>query len=117
MGDLSRNFSRYEFKCDCNKCECDTVDVELLEVLQATADYFDAAVTITSGHRCVDWNKSIGGADKSFHLYGRAADIVVDQVHPSTVQDYLLRVYDGQYGIGKYKNFTHLDTRTNSARW
>jgi uncharacterized protein YcbK (DUF882 family) len=119
MGDLSKNFSRKEFACKCkNDCNHDTVDVDLLSVLQTTADYFDSAVTITSAHRCAQHNDAVGGSKNSQHLRGRAADIVVFDVAPNKVQNYLLRVYNDQYGIGRYDHFTHIDTRSGpAARW
>jgi uncharacterized protein YcbK (DUF882 family) len=54
----------------------------------------------------------------SQHLFGRAADIVVVNIEPRHVQDYLSSRYPMQYGIGYYHNFTHIDTRsTGKARW
>ena len=117
MGDLSKNLSRSEFKCNCGRCDYDTVDHELVDVIQDVRDHFDASVTITSGNRCQYYNDSIGGAKKSYHPRGRAADIKVSGIDPSDVQQYLLHKYPDQYGIGKYNNFTHVDTRTSKARW
>ena len=34
-------------------------------------------VRITSGYRCAELNKAVGGANNSGHLYGQAADIQV----------------------------------------
>lgn len=119
MGDLNltANFSRNEFKCKCNKCNYDTVDVETLMVLQNVADQFDAAVTINSGCRCLKYNKAVGGSENSYHLQGRASDIKVKGVSPYEVYTYLDNKYPGSYGLGKYSNFTHVDTRTGKARW
>ena len=45
MGDLTRNFSRNEFKC---KCECgfDTVDYELVTILQDSVEYFEKNIIL-----------------------------------------------------------------------
>lgn len=117
MGDLSKNFSRREFKCKCGRCEQVGPDPQLIEELQDMRDYFDATVTIHSGHRCPAYNRRVGGVRNSEHLKGRAADFTVKGVSNNRVQEYLLAKYKGQYGIGRYRNFTHFDMRPGPARW
>ena len=116
MGDLTKNLSRHEFAC---KCECgfDTVDYELVNVLQSLRDDLGASVGINSGCRCEKHNKAIGGGLNSQHLYGRAADIVINGVSPDEVQKYFLKKYQSKYGIGRYDTFTHIDTRGGKGRW
>ena len=115
---LSGNFSRAEFKCQCNKCDYDTVDAELIQVLQGLRDYYLAPIKITSGNRCPEHNANIGStATNSYHIRGRAADIQVKGVDPQVVQDYLLALYPDSFGIGCYASFTHIDTRTKKGRW
>jgi zinc D-Ala-D-Ala carboxypeptidase len=46
-------------------------------VLQPIRDYYGKSVLVTSGFRCMELNRAIGGANKSQHLKGEAADIVV----------------------------------------
>ena len=116
MGDLSRNFSRREFACKCG-CGFDTVDVELLAVLEDLHDTFDGPVKINSGCRCREHNKREGGSPDSEHLTGKAADVVVDGVPAHVVHAYLISSYPGRYGIGKYHNRTHIDVRLRTARW
>jgi len=117
MGDLSKNFDRSEFACKCG-CGFDTVDHETLGVLQDLRDWFKRKIKITSGCRCEEYNKKVGGADKSKHKEGRAADIQVDGIDPHEIYEYLNRKYPKKYGLGKYKTFTHVDTRTDGpARW
>lgn len=111
MGDLSKDFSRHEFACACG-CGMDTVDAKLLALLQAIRDHFDATVHITSGNRCVEYNAEIGGSRRSQHIFSRAADIVVRNVPPSIVQELAIQL--GATGVGKYSDFTHIDTRTGS---
>lgn len=114
---LSKDFSRSEFKCKCGLCDYDTVDSELVDVLQDVRDHFGKPITITSGNRCVDHNKKVGGALNSYHVRGRAADIVVHGVLPREVFTYLDSKYPNMYGLGNYSNFTHVDTRTGLGRW
>lgn len=115
MGDLSRSFNRSEFACR-DGCGFDTVDVELIAMLQEIRDYYDAPVIITSGCRCPNHNESVGGSKGSQHLLGRAADFVVRGVEPAEVAAFAERLSPG--GIGNYKTFSHIDTRSNGPiRW
>ena len=116
MGDLSSNFSRAEFACQCG-CGFDTVDVELLLILQTMRDDLNATVTVTSACRCLAHNANVGGAENSQHTKGRAADVLVSGVSPTEVHRYIFNKYPDQYGLGKYQTFTHIDSRTGRARW
>jgi zinc D-Ala-D-Ala carboxypeptidase len=51
------------------------MDHEFMAKLQALRDAFGRSLTITSGFRCPDHNKAIGGEPDSYHLLGKAADI------------------------------------------
>lgn len=117
MTKLSDNFSRKEFKCNCGKCDYDTVDAELVVVLQSLREAYQAPIKITSGNRCVDYNRKVGGSDKSYHIRGRAADIQVSGISSDEVYQYLNWKYPDQYGLGAYDDFVHIDTRSKKARW
>lgn len=114
---LSANLSREEFKCKCGQCDFDTVDKELVDVLQHIRTYFGKPLIITSGNRCPEYNEQIGGAKTSYHIRGRAADFYINGVDHKELQRYLLETYPNRYGIGCYDTFTHLDTRTGKGRW
>ena len=117
MGDLSRNFSRSEFSCRCN-CGRDTIDAELLKVLEAIREYFDMPVKITSGHRCYIHNNAVGGASTSQHLFGRAVDLHINGVGSVEIAKFIDDTYGDVYGVGIYATWVHLDTRSNGpARW
>lgn len=116
MGDLSFHFSRSEFACRCG-CGFDTVDHELIGVLEALRDRFGATVSINSGCRCATHNQAEGGSPKSQHLLGKAADVVVTGVLADKVADYLESAYPDKYGIGRYKGRTHIDVRAAKSRW
>jgi uncharacterized protein YcbK (DUF882 family) len=116
MGDLSTHFSRREFACKCG-CGFDTVDHELIEVLEDLREFLNAPVMIASGCRCFKYNLKIDGAHNSQHKLGRAADIVTG-VAPRIIYTYLDHRYPDIFGIGNYSKFTHIDTRSgNRARW
>ena len=116
MGDLSEHFSRSEFACKCG-CGYNTVDAELIFVLEELRFHFKKPVTINSACRCKTHNDKIGGSSNSQHLLGRAADIIVKNVAPKVVWEYLTTRYPKHFGIGKYETFTHIDTRCSRARW
>ncbi|EHH7668549.1 DUF882 domain-containing protein [Salmonella enterica] len=114
---ISKYFKRSEFQCKCGTCGHNAVDVELLKVLEDVREHFGRPVIINSANRCPTHNKRVGGASKSTHLRGIAADIRVKDVAPVIVHAYLTEKYKGKYGIGKYNTFTHIDVRPNESRW
>lgn len=111
----TKNFSESEFACKC--CGATKPNSELMAVLQMVRSHFNAAVTITSSYRCDKHNAAVGGAAKSKHLEGIAADIQVKGVHPADVYHFLNSNFPNSYGLGSYNTFTHIDVRTTKARW
>jgi uncharacterized protein YcbK (DUF882 family) len=114
MAKLSEHFKRSEFRCKCG-CGADTVDYELLRVCEEVREYTGAPVRVMSGHRCKKHNSAVGGAKRSQHLYGRAADLQVD--NPKDVYDYLNTKYPNTYGLGLYARMVHVDTSSRRTRW
>ena len=112
----SKYFKRQEFACNCG-CGFDAVDTELLELLEDTREYFDSPLTINSACRCERHNATVGGKPSSQHKFGKACDIIIKNVTPKKVQDYLLSKYPNSKGIGSYDTFTHIDIRENKSRW
>ena len=113
---LSEHFNRSEFACKCG-CGFDTVDAELILLLEEIRGTFHRPVVISSGSRCREYNAAVGGKQSSQHLLGRAADIVIHGTDPLDVQRYIDAAYPDSYGLGRYTNFTHIDTRNKKARW
>ena len=111
-----KHFTRKEFACKCG-CGQDTVDYELVTVLDRMREYFGVPIIINSGNRCKKYNKKVGGKKNSQHLVSKAADVVVSGVDPEIVRDYLELRYPDRYGIGRYATFTHIDVRKGRARW
>ena len=117
MGDLGKHFNRSEFQCRCG-CGRDTVDSELIDVLDAIREEFGLPVFVSSGHRCYTYNASIGGSTGSQHLYGRAADFSIKGVSPIDIAKFIDSRYGNKYGLGIYASWVHIDTRTDGpARW
>ena len=122
MGDLSKNFSRSEFACKGTNCcgHSAPIQPELISALQALRDQLNLPLSITSGFRCNRHNESVGGATRSFHTLGMAADVACPD--GMTAED-LAQAAETipafqQGGIGIYPSWVHLDVRTTGkARW
>ena len=117
---LSENFYSHEFQCKCGKCSTIKIDDNLVEILQDIRDHCDSPVHINSAYRCSAHNAAVGGASKSRHTTGEAADIVVEGQTPRDVAKYAET--RGVKGIGLYETsadgyFVHVDTRTSKAFW
>lgn len=50
--------------------------IKLIEFLDKLRDKWGSAIKVTSGYRCSELNKIVGGSKTSSHLIGYAADIV-----------------------------------------
>jgi uncharacterized protein YcbK (DUF882 family) len=93
----------------------------MLEIIRE--EFGGRPLSINSGYRTAEYNRSIGGARASQHVEGRAADIRIKGVSPGQVHDAVLRLYnEGKLnigGLGAYPTFTHVDVRPADrlARW
>lgn len=111
---LSDNFKVKEFKCKDGSDKI-LIDHYLVYFLQLIRNHFGKAVNINSGYRTVSYNKKVGGASKSQHLQGAAADIHINGVTPLQIAQYAEAI--NMQGIGLYQSFCHVDTRTNKSFW
>ena len=120
---LTKNFSRYEFQCQCGQCQAQMIDKELAEKIQTIRDKLGKKIRITSGYRCVKHNasKAVGGSKQSRHLYGIAADWRTENRSFNPVCLGILAQKAGFGGIGIYWHskgaFVHTDTRGGKATW
>jgi uncharacterized protein YcbK (DUF882 family) len=84
-------------------------------------------VTIHSGFRTASYNRKIGGASKSFHIYtihdgdDQAVDVSCTKGGPRGWHAYLnsirKRKRNGRGGLGLYSTFVHVDLRDTTANW
>lgn len=112
MGDLSAHFSRSEFVSEPPGASVH-IDHRLVQVLEAIRALNGRPLRIVSGYRSPEHNKRVGGALRSQHLYGRAADIPAGR---ATVAQ---AAAAGAVGIGSRGEWAiHVDTRPGPpARW
>lgn len=72
-----------------NKEQIENLKRLAISILQPIRDKF-GAVTISSGFRCNELNKKVGGKPNSQHLKGQAADIgYVNKTNPKDVFKYI----------------------------
>lgn len=120
MGDLTKDFSRKEFRCRCGRKDCDAapIDMKLVTALQALRDLIGAPIHINSAVRCVRHNRRVGGVRNSRHLEGIAADIRCDELTPVELKKFAEEIPEfANGGIGIYDWGIHVDVRGRRARW
>jgi uncharacterized protein YcbK (DUF882 family) len=113
---IAKNFKVKEFACN-DGSDVIFISPELVMILQKVRDYFGKPVIINSAYRTPTYNKRVGGATYSQHLYGCACDIRINGVSPKEVAKFVETLLAGRGGIGIYSNFTHIDVRATKSRW
>lgn len=114
MGDLSAHFDSSEFSCRDGSEH--PINPNLINMLEWIRNFYRRPVTIMSGYRSPDYNAAVGGAKRSQHLLGNAADIVIAGIEPRSVAYVAARQFP-HGGIGEYRTFVHIDCRPGKARW
>ena len=125
---LTKNFKLQEWSCKTTPKTGVPWDLvpnvqRCADNLQMLRDHIAKPIVIISGWRSPLYNEKIGGAKKSQHMTGKAADIRVAGMTPDDVAEQIeLLISRGkmeQGGIGIYpgSNFVHYDCRGLKARW
>jgi zinc D-Ala-D-Ala carboxypeptidase len=70
---MGKYFKEDEFKCSC--CGKVFVNPSLIPTLDKIRKSYGKPMVVTSGYRCPEHNKEVGGATNSEHLIGMAADV------------------------------------------
>lgn len=74
----SATASKLKIKNEPGPTELKNLQILCLQVLEpARKAIGNKPITITSGYRCKKLNEAVGGAANSYHLQGRAADIII----------------------------------------
>jgi len=101
-----RWFTNEEFTCPC--CNHNRISGDLVNRLDYARDKAGIPFRVSSGFRCKQRNKRIGGKPRSSHLEGYACDIICPSgAIKSTVVASLFA--SGIKRIGIYKSFIHAD--------
>lgn len=105
----TRNFNIQEFRShDNGSLPTGGMDPALLLNLELLRwKLGNVSIVINSGYRTPAYNKRVGGIANSNHIKGNAADIRAIGVAASEVHKHAVQIFNG---VGKYRNFTHVDT-------
>ena len=124
MGEMTRNFSLWEFEASQEATrrgidnsvpyyELESI-VNLAHWLQSLRDDLskyhgrDVAVTISSGYRCPKLNKAIGGSKNSHHMQGVAADIRASGLTPQELFDFIGERMEFDQCIQEFDRWVHV---------
>ena len=123
--DGTPNFSPAEFRCrdgsDVPEKYRDATQTLMWQLEELRAHLGNPPIRVMSGYRSPKHNRKVGGAKRSKHVLGQAADIKVAGYSPAQVADAIeVLILSGrmlQGGLGRYATFTHYDIRGHRARW
>ena len=69
-----RELGLHEVACKCG-CGVNFISMELADKFMIARRLFGEGITITSGFRCINHNRSVGSQDTSSHTKGLALDV------------------------------------------
>ncbi len=120
---LSPHFNVKEFRCKCGKEHETLISDELIEKLEKLYATLNCSqIIVTSGYRCEQHDKNVGGSGTGQHTLGNAADIccygqdgqpISSKVVCCKAQDIEFR---GIANITAAYIYTHVDVRPN-GKW
>lgn len=92
--------------------------VRLAQYLDAVREYLgNRPITLTSVYRPPAINRACGGVINSRHLFGDAADVLVQGIPPHEVFKRLNDWHNDTGGLGDSGAFTHIDLRGYRSRF
>ena len=120
---LSPHFNISEFRCKCGKEHETLNNPELIDKLEKLYTALNCTkIIVTSGFRCVEHDKSVGGSGTGQHTLGNAADICCygQDGQPISSRTVCCKAQDiGFSGIANITAeyiYTHVDVRPN-GKW
>jgi len=115
---LSAHFYEDEFRCrHCGQLPAEGMTPALITKLEQLRVLIGQPLIITSGYRCPTHNRAVGGAAKSQHVLGTAADISARGIGVDKLAGAAEQVGFGGIGLYHRQNFVHVDVRPGRARW
>lgn len=105
-------FKDSEFTCKCG-CGLNLQKDGIKRIADQIREHFGRPAIITSGTRCVEHNKRVGGVSGSYHTTGNAIDIYVEGVSGAELQSYCQTIVGS--GKARYTYYitgqaSHIDT-------
>ena len=120
---LSAHFNVQEFKCQCGKLHDILIDSGLIDKLEQLYTALNCSkIIVTSGYRCPEHDKAVGGTSSGQHTKGTAADVCCygQDGQPISSKTVCCKAQDLGFGgianITSSYQYTHLDVRTG-YRW
>lgn len=120
---LSPHFNAREFRCQCGKTHGTLIASKLVDKLESLYTALNCSkIIVTSGYRCPEHDKAVGGTSSGQHTKGTAADVCCygQDGQPISSKTVCCKAQDlGFTGIANITSsyqYTHLDVRT-SEKW
>lgn len=120
---LSEHFNAREFLCKCGRAHDFQVSEELVDKLERLYKNLNCSkIIVTSGFRCVNHDKTVGGSGTGQHTKGTAADICCygQDGQPISSKIVCCKAQDigftGIANINTSYQYTHVDVRSES-KW
>lgn len=120
---LSPHFNVQEFRCKCGQSHDILISEELIEKLEKLYAALNCSkIIVTSGYRCEQHDKNVGGSGSGQHTLGNAADICCygQDGQPISSKVVCCKAQDiGFTGIANITaayQYTHVDVRPN-GKW
>lgn len=111
---ITEHFDSEEFSCKCG-CGFNNIGRNVVEMLEAIREIIGEPIIVTSGCRCSEHNKKVGGSPLSYHLRGGAADITCESGAEKLFKAVKLAWLDNKIPqlrfcyINEKENYLHLD--------
>lgn len=120
---LSPHFNVREFRCQCGQSHETLIASELVDKLEALYTALNCSkIIVTSGYRCPEHDKAVGGTSSGQHTKGTAADVCCYGQDGQLISSKTVCCKAQDLGFGGIANitisyqYTHLDVRTR-YRW
>ena len=114
---ITPHFKSSEFQCKCGKAHDFDVYSELVDKLEQLYSALNCSeIRISSGYRCVEHDKAVGGSGTGQHTLGKAADVCCygQDGKPISSKNVCCAAADlGFSGVARINDsYTHIDVRT-----
>ena len=105
-----RYFTRAEFRCPCGRCGGFPAEPaeSLVRLADQVREHFGAPALPSSGVRCPEHNKEVGGVWNSYHLTGRALDFRIDGKSAAQVLAFV-KTLPVHYAYAIDGSYVHMD--------
>ena len=120
---LSAHFRAGEFRCKCcGKIRVDSTLIGFLEQLYAALNC--SKIIVSSGYRCPEHDRAVGGSGAGRHTMCMAADICCYGQDGKPIASKFVACAAEDLGIngiglncGGNHSYTHIDSRSAAAKW